>query len=106
MTARPFLIFLLVVILTAFFVAHASANEIPCVAKEQAKTFAPVENVKGWGVREGGLVKLSVSSEGYFLITLSPPDMDGALCIVMMGTDWSFVETSTAAEKVSHGRRD
>tara|TARA_R110000751_G_scaffold159462_1_gene265197 strand:- start:4140 stop:4460 length:321 start_codon:yes stop_codon:yes gene_type:complete len=106
MTGKVWLIFLSAVIVCAVFVSSADANEIPCVAKEQAKTLEPFEHVKGWGVREGGLIKLSVSPEGHFLITLSPPNMGGAVCIVMMGTDWTFVQPSPEGEKVSYGRRN
>lgn len=91
MTARPFLVFLMAVILTAIFVPPVQSTQIPCITPDRATVFEPVENVKGWGVRDGGLVKLSVSSEGYFLITLSPPEMSGMVCIVVMGTDWHFV---------------
>ena len=107
MTARPFLIFFVAVILTAFFVPSASSSEIPCVPPESAAAFEPIEHVRGFGIRDGGgLVKLSVSSEGYFMITLSPADLGGAVCVVMMGTEWSFVTPSPAAEKVQYGRRD
>lgn len=98
MTARPFLIFLLVVILTAIFVPPVSSNEIPCISPDQAKVFEPVEHVRAFGIRDGDLVKLSVSSEGYFMITLSPADLGGAVCILMMGTEWTVV-TSGPAKK-------
>lgn len=106
MTAKPFFVFLTVVILTAFFVPSVSANEIPCISKDQAKVFEPVENITGFGIRDGGLVKLSVSPEGHFLITLSPAEMGGAVCIVMMGTEWTFVTAKPPKQKVRYGRRD
>ena len=106
MTARPFLVFLLAVILTAFFVPPVSSNEYNCLGAEQAKVFEPIEYVKGVGIREGGLVKLSVSSEGYWMLTLSPPELNGALCIIMMGESWTFVEPSPAGQKVRYGRSD
>lgn len=98
MTARPFLVFLLAVILTAFFVPPVRSNEIPCIPPDQAKVFEPIEHVRAFGIRDGDLVKLSVSSEGYFMITLSPADLGGAVCIVLMGTEWTFV-TSGLAQK-------
>jgi hypothetical protein len=104
-TPRPFLVFLMAVILTAIFVSPVSSDEIPCVPPESAAAFEPIEHVKGFGIRDGGLVKLSVSSEGYFMITLSPADLGGAVCVVMMGTKWSFVKRP-AGEKVQYGRRD
>jgi hypothetical protein len=106
MTGKVWLIFLSAVIACAVFVSSADANEIPCVSKEQAGIFEPIEHVKGFGVRDGGLVKLSVSSEGYFMITLSPPEMEGAVCIVLMGTEWTFITASPPQQKVSYGRRD
>jgi hypothetical protein len=51
-------------------------------------------------------VKLSISSEGYWMLTLSPPELNGAVCIIMMGESWTFVEPSPAAEKVRYGRSD
>ena len=106
MTARPFLIFLMVVILTAIFVPPVSSNEYNCISAEQAKVFEPIEHVKGVGIREGGLVKLSVSPEGYWMLTLSPAELNGALCIILMGESWAFVEPSPAGEKVRYGRSD
>ena len=101
MTARPFLVFLVVVILTAIFVPPVKSNEIPCLPKEQAKAFEQIENVRGYGIREGALVKLSVSSEGFWLLTLSPPEMNGAVCIALMGTDWHFVTSAAPKEEAS-----
>ena len=106
MTKRAWLVFLSAVIACAVFTSSANANEIPCVSKEQAGIFEPIEHVKGFGIRDGGLVKLSVSSEGYFMITLSPADMDGSVCIVMMGSEWTFVTAGPPEKKVSYGRRD
>ena len=106
MTAKPFFIFLLAVILTAVFVPPVNSNEYNCLSAEQAEVFEPIEHVRGVGIREGGLVKLSVSSEGYWMLTLSPPELNGAVCIIMMGDSWTFVEPSPRGEKVSHGRRN
>lgn len=106
MTAKPFLIFLLVVILTAIFVPPVQSNEYNCMGAEQAKVFEPIEYVRGVGIREGGLVKLSVSPEGYWMLTLSPAELNGALCIILMGESWTFVEPSPAGEKVRYGRSD
>lgn len=102
MTARPFLVFLMAVILTAIFVPPVQSNEYNCMGAEQAKVFEPIEYVRGVGIREGGLVKLSVSPEGYWMLTLSPAELNGALCIILMGTDWNFV-TSKSAKKEEAG---
>lgn len=106
MSGRGWLAFFAAVIACAIFVGSPHAQEIPCVSRDDAKIFEPIEHVRGFGIRDGGLVKLSVSSEGYFMITLSPADMDGSVCIVMMGSEWSFVTARPPEEKVSYGRRD
>ena len=106
MTAKPFFIFLVVIVLTAIFVPPVNSNEYNCLGAKQAEVFEPIEYVKGVGIREGGLVKLSISSEGYWMLTLSPPELNGAVCIIMMGESWTFVEPSPAAEKVRYGRSD
>lgn len=104
MSGRVWLTFLTAVVLCAlcFRSPHAFATEIPCVSKSQARIFEPTEHVRGWGIRDGSLVKLSVSSDGYWLLTLSPSNMDGAVCIVFMGSDWHFVTSgSTKKEEIS-----
>ena len=106
MTAKPFFIFLVVIVLTAIFVPPVSSNEYNCLGAEQAKVFEPIEYVRGVGIREGGLVKLSISSEGNWMLTLEPPELNGALCIIIMGESWTFVEPSPAGEKVQYGRSD
>ena len=98
---------LIIALATLIFVPSVSSSEIPCVPPESAAAFEPFEHVRGFGIRDGGgLVKLSVSSEGYFMITLSPADLGGAVCVVMMGTEWSFVTRSPVGEKVRDGWRD
>tara|TARA_Y100001938_G_C7736670_1_gene257318 strand:+ start:165 stop:485 length:321 start_codon:yes stop_codon:yes gene_type:complete len=95
---------LLTIFIIAFMIRSPSAYEIPCVGKEESQIFEPSELVRGYGIREGALVKLSVSSEGYWLLTLSPPELEGAVCIVFMGTDWKFVTPKDTKEEVKHGR--
>jgi len=93
-TARPFLIFLAVVILTAFFVRSPHAHDIHCVEKDQAKFFEPRENWRGYGISAGEdrpLARLSVSSDGIWMLTLSPPKMNGAVCVVLLGENWEFI---------------
>ena len=103
MTARPFLIFLMVVILTGIFVPPVSSNEYDCISPDQAKVFEPIEYVRGVGIREGGLVKLSVSSEGYWMLTLSPPELNGAVCIIIMGDSWTFVSSDSVKKEEAGG---
>ena len=91
MTARPFIVFLLVVILTAFFVGSPHAHDLPCFKKEQAEQLQPRDTLRGYGLTSEGLIKLSVTASGAFLITFSPPKSDGMLCLVWMGEGWEFV---------------
>lgn len=106
MSGRIWLGFFITLMVLAFTVRTPVAQEIPCVSAEEGQIFEPKEYVKGYGIRDGALIKLSVSSEGNWLLTLSPPEMSGAVCIVFMGTDWHFVTSKTPDEKVSYGRSD
>jgi len=91
MIGRALLLFLAAVILAAFFVPRAGAHELPCFGKEQAEMLEPRENLRGYGTTEEGLVKLSVSSSGAWMLTFSPPEMNGAICIVWLGENWEVV---------------
>lgn len=91
MTARPFIVFLLVVILTAFFVGSPHAHDLPCFKKQQAKQLQPSDTLRGYGLTTEGLIKLSVTSTGAFLITFSPPKTNGMVCLVWIGEGWEFV---------------
>lgn len=91
MTARPFIVFLLVVILTAFFVGSPHAHDLPCFKKDQAELLEPRETLRGYGLTEQGLIKLSVTLSGAFMITFSPPKNDGMVCVVWMGEGWEIV---------------
>ena len=94
MTIRPFLVFLLAVILTAFFVRSPYAHDIHCVEKDQAKFFEPEENWRGYGISAGEdrpLARLSVSADGIWILTLSPPKMNGAVCVVVIGEKWEWI---------------
>jgi len=97
---------LLTIFIAAFMIRSPSAQEIPCVGKEESKIFEPSELVRGYGIREGALIKLSVTSEGHWLLTLSPPELQGAVCLVFMGTDWKFVTSKATKEEVKYGRSD
>ena len=106
MIRRGFFLCILVLTTLVVFTKVSSADEIPCVSKEQSKVFEPTKYIRGYGIREGALIKLSVSSEGYWLVTLSPPETDGAVCIVFMGTDWKFVTPKATEEEAKYGRSD
>jgi len=104
MIRRFFFLWVFTLVTLAVYATTVKADEIPCVGKEESKIFEPSEFVRGYGIREGALVKLSVSTEGYWLLTLSPPEMEGAVCIVFMGTDWKFVTSKDTKEEVKYGR--
>jgi len=98
MNARPFFVFLMVVILTAILAGSPHAHDLPCLDKDAAATFEPRENLRGYGTTQEGLVKLSVSSSGAWMLTFSPPQMNGAVCIVWLGEDWEVVTSATEKE--------
>ena len=106
MIKRSFFLWVFSLVTLAIYATTAKANEIPCVGKEESQIFEPSEFVRGYGIREGALVKLSVSSQGEWLLTLSPPELQGAVCIVFMGTDWKFVTSKATKEEVKYGRSD
>ena len=91
MIGRALALYLLAVVLTAFFVPRADAHELPCFAKEQAEMIEPKEWLRGYGTTSEGLVKLSVSSSGAWMLSFSPPKTDGMVCIVWLGEGWEFV---------------
>ena len=82
---------LLAAFIAAFFWRPAQGHELPCFAKEQAEMLEPRENLRGYGTTSEGLVKLSVSSSGAWMLSFSPPKMDGMVCIVWLGEGWEFV---------------
>ena len=89
---------LLAAFIAAFFMRQAQGHELPCFAKEQAKMLEPRENLRGYGTTSEGLVKLSVSSSGAWMLSFSPPKMNGMVCIVWLGENWQVI-TSVAEEK-------
>ena len=91
MIGRWLALWLCAVIATAIFAHRAAAHDLPCLPKNAAATFEPRENLRGYGTTQEGLVKLSVSSSGAWMLTFSPPKMDGAVCIVWLGENWEFV---------------
>ena len=82
---------LLAAFIAAFFMRPAQGHELPCFAKEQAEMIEPKEWLRGYGTTSEGLVKLSVSSSGAWMLTFSPPRLDGAICIVWLGENWEIV---------------
>ena len=95
MTARFGLLFFSVIIASAIFGSHGFAHDIHCLSKEQAQFVEPREHWRGVGIsasEEGALVRLSVSSEGIWMFTLSPPKMNGAVCVVLLGENWEWMQ--------------
>lgn len=91
MSGRVWLLFGVLLLTIALCFREPHAHELPCFGKEQAEMLEPRENLRGYGTTEEGLVKLSVSSSGAWLLTFSPPEMNGAICIVWLGDNWEFV---------------
>jgi|5_EtaG_2_1085323.scaffolds.fasta_scaffold19168_2 hypothetical protein len=85
------LMFFGAVILTAFFMRPAHAHDLPCFDKSQAELLQPRDTLRGYGAIEEGIIKLSVTVSGAFLITFSPPKHDAMVCLVWMGEGWQFV---------------
>ena len=83
--------FLLVVILTACFVGSPHAHDLPCFKPEQADLIQPRDELRGYGLTTEGLIKLSVTASGAFMITFSPPKSNGMVCLVWMGEGWEIV---------------
>ena len=104
MIKKSFFLWIFALVTLAVYANTVKANEIPCIGKEESEIFEPSELIRGYGIREGALVKLSVSSQGQWLLTLSPPKMEGAVCIVLMGTDWKFVTPKATKEEAKYGR--
>ena len=92
MSARLATITLLAaVILTAFFMPSAQGHDLPCFNKEQGDLLQPSDTLRGYGLTEQGLIKLSVTLSGAWMMTFSPPKNDGMVCLVWMGEGWKFV---------------
>ena len=83
--------FFIAVILTAFFMPAAQGHDLPCFAPEQADLLQPRDTLRGYGLTTEGLIKLSVTASGAFMITFSPPKSNGMVCLVWMGENWEFV---------------
>ena len=83
--------FIYAALLAAFFMPSAHGHDLPCFNKEQGDLLQPSDTLRGYGLTEQGLIKLSVTLSGAFMITFSPPKNDGMVCLVWMGEGWKFV---------------
>lgn len=99
MVGRVLLLFLIAVASTAFFMREAQSHELPCFSVEQGALFQPKGLLRGYGTTEEGLVKLSVTSAGNWMLTFSPPSLNGGLCIVWMGENWEWVVPKNPGRK-------
>jgi len=97
MIGKALALWLLAVIALAISAHQTRAHDLPCFPKEVAETLEPRSNLRGYGTTQEGLVKLSVSSSGAWMLTFSPPKTDGMVCIVWLGEDWEI--TAGAGEK-------
>tara|TARA_S200002703_G_scaffold78566_2_gene67658 strand:- start:6597 stop:6875 length:279 start_codon:yes stop_codon:yes gene_type:complete len=70
MIKKSFFLWVFALVTLAVYANTVKANEIPCIGKEESEIFEPSELIRGYGIREGALVKLSVSSQGQWLLTL------------------------------------
>jgi len=77
--------------MAAFFMPGAQGHDLPCFKPEQADLLQPRDTLRGYGLTTEGLIKLSVTATGAFLITFSPPKTDGMVCLVWMGQGWEIV---------------
>ena len=78
--------------MAAFFMPGAQGHDLPCFKPEQADLLQPRDTLRGYGLTTEGLIKLSVTATGAFLITFSPPKTDGMVCLVWMGEGWEVVQ--------------
>ena len=83
--------FMCAALLAAFFMPGAQGHDLPCFKPEQAELIQPSDTLRGYGLTTEGLIKLSVTATGAFLITFSPPKTDGMVCLVWMGQGWEIV---------------
>jgi len=84
--------FMCAALLAAFFMPGAQGHDLPCFKPEQAELIQPSDTLRGYGLTTEGLIKLSVTATGAFLITFSPPKTDGMVCLVWMGEGWEVVQ--------------
>ena len=83
--------FMCAAFMAAFFMPGAQGHDLPCFKPEQADLLQPRDTLRGYGLTTEGLIKLSVTATGAFLITFSPPKTDGMVCLVWMGQGWEIV---------------
>lgn len=83
--------FMCAAFMAAFFMPSAQGHDLPCFKKEQAELLQPSDTLRGYGLTSEGLIKLSVTETGAFMITFSPPKNDGMVCLVWMGQGWEIV---------------
>ena len=83
--------FMCAAFMAAFFMPSAQGHDLPCFKKQQGELLQPRDTLRGYGLTEQGLIKLSVTLSGAFMITFSPPKSDGMVCLVWMGEGWEFV---------------
>lgn len=103
MVGRALLLFLIAVTFTAFFMREAQTHELPCFDAETSRMWEPPEHVRGYGVTSEGVVRLSVTLDGHWMLSFSPPEIDGGMCIVWLGDGWEFVVPKAPSEEVGDG---
>lgn len=72
----------------------AQGHDIPCFPSAEGRALAPAQDLRGFGITDAGLVKISVNVAGQWIVTFSPATAPNDLCVIFLGTDW----TSATAE--------
>ena len=89
MSGRVWLSFYCAVFIAALCFRSPHAHQIPCF-NEYSGALTELAPLRGYGLSEEGLIKLSVNSDGTFLLTLSPP-CQPLICVFVMGENWEWV---------------
>lgn len=88
-TPRSTIVFLMAVILTAFFVPAAQGHDLQCFMQESSSVVQPPQYLRGYGLTDDGLVRLSVDGDGVFLITMAPAGKP-LICVFALGKHWEW----------------
>ena len=91
MIGRACVSFICAAFMAAFLMPAAQGHDLPCFDKSQADLLQPRGSLRGYGLTEEGLIRLSVLPSGAFVITFTPPSPDGMVCLVWMGEGWRSV---------------
>ena len=93
MTGRFWFICIAATILAAFFLrSPVAANGFPCFPDDAIEVVQPRTDVRGRGLNaDQTLVRLSVNTQGHFVITVKIPETP-VFCVISMGDTWQWVK--------------